>query len=115
MAVRDETVEGLKRRLDAGEALALLDVREPDERAAAAITAAPNVVDLHVPLGRVTAHLDALRLAAADRPLVVYCHHGVRSLIAARWLHAQGLPLVENLSGGIDAWARRIDPTVPRY
>ena len=51
----------------------------------------------------------------SGRPLIVYCHHGVRSLATARWLVAQGIPDVANLEGGIDAWSRTVDPAVPRY
>jgi rhodanese-related sulfurtransferase len=47
--------------------------------------------------------------------IVVYCHHGVRSALAAQWLSEQGFPAVRNLAGGIDAWAEEVDETMPRY
>ncbi len=105
----------LKRRLDAGEAFVLLDVREPVERAYCALPGPPRGQDLHVPLREVPAHLDAIRDAAGSGPLIVYCHHGVRSLMAGRWLAEQGVPDVHNLDGGIDAYSLEADPNVPRY
>jgi rhodanese-related sulfurtransferase len=105
----------LKARLDAGEDLAILDVREPGERELVAIPMPPGGADLFVPLGEVPARLEEIRAAVADRPLVVYCHHGIRSLIAGRWLATQGLERVENLDGGIDAYAVEADRTLPRY
>jgi rhodanese-related sulfurtransferase len=105
----------LKRRLDAGEDLALLDVREASERELVAIPPPPAGADLFVPLGEVPARLEEIRAAVGGRPLVVYCHHGIRSLIAGRWLATQGLAPVENLDGGVDAYAVEADRTLPRY
>jgi rhodanese-related sulfurtransferase len=105
----------LRRRLDSGEPVALLDVREPSERALCAIPAGAGVPDLHVPMAQVPGRLDAIREAAGRSPLVVYCHHGVRSRMAALWLAAQGVAGVLNLAGGIDAWSVEADPTTPRY
>jgi rhodanese-related sulfurtransferase len=95
--------------------VALLDVREPDERSFCAIAAPAPSVDLHVPMGSVADRLAAIRDATAGLPLVVYCHHGVRSRMAAEWLSRQGLKDVHNLEGGIDDWSRSVDPAVPRY
>jgi rhodanese-related sulfurtransferase len=50
-----------------------------------------------------------------DRMLVVLCHHGMRSAQATSWLRRQGFDKAVNLAGGIDAWAREIDPAVPTY
>ncbi len=50
-----------------------------------------------------------------DAPIVCYCHHGVRSMQAALFLHQQGFSQVRSMSGGIDGWAREIDPTLDRY
>ena len=105
----------LKRRLDTGAPIAILDVREDHERAFCALPLPPTATDLHVPMNQVPAQLDALRAAATAAPLVVYCHHGVRSLMVARWLAAQGVTGVENLDGGIDAWSLGVDPSLPRY
>lgn len=105
----------LARRLAEGEALALLDVREDEEREAARIGAPEGVPDTHIPLGQIPLRVDEIREAAGTRTLVVYCHHGIRSMVAARWLATQGLEAVENLEGGIDAWSIAVDPQVPRY
>ncbi len=113
--VRSMSAADLKRRLDLGERLVVLDVRQDDERAFCSIAMPDDARDLHVPLGDVQARLDPIRRAASSGPLVVYCHHGVRSLAAARWLAAQGVGDVHNLEGGIDAWSTGVDPNLPRY
>ncbi len=86
---------------------AVLDVREPWE---VAIAALPDVIA--VPMAEVPSHLAEL---PRDRPLVVLCHHGGRSARVTAWLRAQGLAGATNLGGGIDAWARDVDATVPTY
>jgi rhodanese-related sulfurtransferase len=105
----------LARLMADGQAVALLDVREDAERAFCRINPAPDAVDLHVPLGRVPFEAARLAEASRGRTLVVYCHHGMRSMVAARWLATQGLDAVANLDGGIDAWSLEVDPEVPRY
>jgi rhodanese-related sulfurtransferase len=85
----------------------LLDVREPDEVEAAAVTEA-----LHIPMREIPA-----RIGELDRtvPLVVMCHSGNRSRRVADFLLGNGFSNVFNLRGGIDAWSTEIDPQVPRY
>jgi adenylyltransferase/sulfurtransferase len=98
--------EELKQQLAAGEDIVLLDVREPHERA---ISRLPGHF---IPLGdlRERAHeLDS------SREIVVYCKLGARSAKAVEFLHSIGFRRVRNLAGGINAWAERIDPTLPRY
>ncbi|MGA8302952.1 MAG: rhodanese-like domain-containing protein [Thermoplasmata archaeon] len=85
----------------------LLDVREPDERELAAIE--PSV---HIPMRDVPGRLSEL---PTDREIVVYCHGGTRSAMIAGFLEGKGYRNVANLSGGIDAWSRAVDPKVPRY
>jgi rhodanese-related sulfurtransferase len=85
----------------------LIDVREPDELARAAIRGA-----LHMPMREVPARLDEL---PRDKALVVMCHAGGRSRRVAEFLHANGFEQVFNLRGGIDAWSQEIDRSVPRY
>lgn len=87
--------EELRQRLAAGEPLAVLDVREPDEVAEWAFPGA-----LHVPLGQLGDRVDEL---PTDRPIVVVCHAGVRSAAAAAALARAGWP-AENLAGGVLAW-----------
>lgn len=112
-AIGTITAAELKQRLDRGEALTVLDVREPDERAFCAIPVLPPAVDVHVPMREIQAHVQTL--AQSPAPIVVYCHLGMRSLVVARWLASRGVAGVHNLEGGIDAWASEIAPEMPRY
>jgi rhodanese-related sulfurtransferase len=99
--------EELRRRLDAGELIQLLDVREVWEHEIARIEGASLI-----PLGELSERAGDLD---REKPLVVYCHHGVRSYQAVVWLRHQGFSLAQNLSGGIDYWSQVIDPMVIRY
>lgn len=94
-------------RLRNGEEFVLLDVREQWEFETAQL---PNAV--LVPLSTLTSAINSLDV---DREYVVYCHHGMRSAMAANWLKAQGFPRVSNMSGGIDAWSINVDRSVPQY
>jgi len=85
----------------------VLDVREPWE---VAICALPN--SINIPLSTIPSRVGEI---PGDRRVVALCHHGMRSLQATRWLRGQDLENVVNLQGGIDAWSRQIDPTVPIY
>ena len=88
---------------------------------------APHVVDVREPWEFERAHLNdstlipmreiPARLAElpADKDLVLMCHHGSRSAQVAAWLSRNGFARVHNLTGGIDAWSRLVDPAVPRY
>jgi rhodanese-related sulfurtransferase len=102
------TPHEVKRRLDAGEKLSLIDVREPQEFAVARIEGGELI-----PMRTIPAAL--AQLQAADGPLIVICHHGVRSLNVVHWLREQGVENCQSMSGGIDAWSLEIDPAVPRY
>jgi len=103
------TPRQLADKLAAGEAVYLLDVRQPEEHAFAAL---PN--SALIPLGEL-----ANRSAEVEPPpgalVVVYCHHGVRSLTGAGILERAGIGPAASLHGGIDAWSVLIDPKVPRY
>ena len=100
----------VKRRLDAGEKLHLIDVREPHEFAQARIEGAELI-----PMRTVPAALQSLDARADEAPLIVYCHHGVRSLNVVNWLREQGIEACQSMTGGIDAWSLTVDPAVPRY
>lgn len=89
------------------EALTLLDVREPWELALCRIDGS-----VHIPLAQLPSRLAELDPA---RPTVVICHHGVRSLHAGAFLERQGFEDVVNLHGGIDGWARSVDPAMAVY
>ena len=84
----------------------LVDVRTSDERARAVIEGSILLDD---------EGLRALSALPKDTKLVFHCHTGVRSLSAAEHFRAEGFTDVHNLEGGIDAWSREVDPTVPRY
>ena len=101
--------------LDAGTPLVVLDVREDHERAYARIAVPAGVADLHIPLGQIPPRVDEIEDLARGRPLVVVCHHGQRSMVAATWLARRGVGDVHNLDGGIHAWSIRVDPAVPQY
>jgi rhodanese-related sulfurtransferase len=85
----------------------LLDVREPWEHQKARIAGS-----LLVPMGELAGRLAELDAA---REVVAICHHGGRSMQMAMFLEASGFARVHNLSGGIDAWSRAVDPAVPVY
>ena len=99
----------LRQRLEAGEELLLLDVREEFEVELARISGARVI-----PLGQVEAALGDLE-PWRERPIVIHCHHGGRSRQACELLLSKGFSRVDNLAGGIDAWSLEIDPSVPRY
>lgn len=103
------TVAELKRMQDAGEPVYLVDVRNDDEHAYCRLPDSLLVPlpELHGRVGEVEPPAGAL--------VVVYCHHGVRSLRGAAIIRAAGHDNAASLAGGIDAWSRLIDPTVPRY
>ena len=86
---------------------ALLDVREPWEVALGALPEA-----MAIPMSALPERLDTL---PADRPLVVLCHHGQRSGQVTAWLRRLGYDNAVNLEGGMDAWARTVDPTMATY
>jgi molybdopterin/thiamine biosynthesis adenylyltransferase/rhodanese-related sulfurtransferase len=102
----DITVQQLKERMDRGEDLLLLDVRQPYEYQLARLNA------LLIPLDQL-----GQRLSELDRKkeIVVYCHSGMRSAFASKFLREQGFDKVQNLLGGIDAWSVHIDPSLVRY
>ena len=85
----------------------LLDVREAWEVQTCAIAGSR-----HVPMGEVPARKDELD---ADADIVVICHHGGRSMQVAMFLEKNGFARVHNLAGGVDSWARTVDPKMPVY
>jgi len=106
-AVKSITVQKLKARLDAGEDLQIIDVREPHEYEIVNIGAAL------IPLGQIREQAGAI---ARDKPVVLHCRSGVRSAKAIRQLEeAFGFTNLYNLQGGILAYAKEIDPALPVY
>jgi rhodanese-related sulfurtransferase len=98
----------VKQRLDSGEKLRLVDVRETFEHRQARIEGSELI-----PMRTVAQSLDSLE--AEEAPLIVFCHHGMRSLQVVSWLREQGIESCASMAGGIDRWSLEIDPTVPRY
>ena len=105
--VPEITVEELKARRDRGERFTLVDVREPREWAVSDISGS-----LKIPLGSLAQSLDKL---AQEDEIVVYCRSGARSANAVQFLAGHGYAGAKNLVGGINRWAERIDPSLPRY
>lgn len=89
----------------------LLDVREAWELQTARLDL-PGARTLHMPMSTLPARLHELDRA---QPILGLCHHGVRSQQCVAFLQAQGFDAVYNVAGGIDAWSREVDPSVPRY
>lgn len=102
-------VQELAARLKAGEPVYLLDVRKPWEHELASLPASRLI-----PLDELPARAGEIDCPEGT-PVVVYCHHGIRSLSAANFLEALGRGAVFSLAGGIDAWSLQIDLNVPRY
>lgn len=105
--MRQITVMEYKEWLDSGEAHLLLDVREPKEVATAAIQPC-----LELPMQTIPQRMEEL---PKDSPIVVICHTGNRSMKVCQFLGQYGYDNVVNLMGGINAWSRQIDPSVPLY
>jgi rhodanese-related sulfurtransferase len=91
-----------------GEAFTLLDVREAWEYEKSHIEGGKHIPMADLPT-RAHQELDP------DEHIVVLCHHGVRSLTVTNWLRQQGYEKVQSMRGGIDGWARTVDPKVPLY
>lgn len=107
MRIPNISAEEAKAMLEGG-GIVLLDVREDREVAYCRIDGS-----VHIPLGKVREA--ALEKLDPNSDIVVYCHHGARSMMAAGILKSLGFDRVSNLDGGIEAWAVEVDPSVPRY
>jgi adenylyltransferase/sulfurtransferase len=101
------SVREVKERLDRGEKLLLVDVRERHEFELCHIEGA-----VLIPMGSIPANLPRLD---TDEDVICFCHHGIRSLDVAHWLRAQGVKSAKSMAGGIDRWSLEIDPSLPRY
>jgi rhodanese-related sulfurtransferase len=102
------TCEEVKAKIDSREEFTLLDVREPWEFGTASIEKAKLIPMGDIP-SRAPQELDP------ENHIVVVCHHGVRSMNVTAWLRQQGFEKAQSMRGGIDAWSRQIDRTVPTY
>jgi rhodanese-related sulfurtransferase len=101
----------LQLRLGSDDPPVILDVREPWEIEIASLAGIMAGI-MTIPLGELPRRVGEL---PRDRPLAIMCHHGGRSAQATGWLRQQGFARAMNVAGGIDGWARLIDPGVPRY
>lgn len=109
------TVSELQEKLKTSPGMILLDVREPDEIKLAHLEDARVIYSPMSQLARrgPEALPEPVRDTAAE--IVVFCHQGSRSLQVVLWLKQQGWSNIASLSGGIDAYARQIDPSIGRY
>ena len=101
------TPKELHERQTRNEELMLLDVREPWERQTARIEPSR-----HIPMADIPSSLWELD---PEKHIVVYCHHGIRSLTVVDWLRRNGYERTQSMSGGIERWSVQIDSNVPRY
>jgi rhodanese-related sulfurtransferase len=99
--------QDLKARLAGSDRPFLLDVRQDWETRLCRLENA-----VHIPIEEIELRADELNL---DDEIVVYCHQGVRSAAVADYLRQRGFKNVKNLLGGLDSWARTVDPTMRRY
>ena len=97
----------IKRRLEAGETLEVIDVREQNEYDYAHVEGTTLR-----PMSQIQSWWQDL---PRDRELVIMCHHGGRSAQVCAALHGAGFEHLTNMTGGIDAWSTEVDPSVPRY
>ena len=104
------TPQDVRKRVDSGEHITLVDVREPGEFELARIAGAELI-----PMRTVPAQLQHVEGLADNAAVIVYCHHGVRSLQVVNWLREQGVAACQSMAGGIDRWSLEVDSTVPRY
>jgi rhodanese-related sulfurtransferase len=107
MTIKHLTATELKNKIQQGDPLFLLDVREPHEFKYANI--ANSVL---IPLNQIPQRLAELD---PEQEIVVICHHGMRSQQAANFLEGSGFKYITNLKGGIDAWSLECDSSVARY
>ncbi|OGW85021.1 MAG: rhodanese [Omnitrophica bacterium RIFCSPHIGHO2_02_FULL_46_11] len=101
------TPQELKTKLDHGDKITVIDVRQPNEHAICRLKEAKLISLPELP--------NRLGELNPEDSIVLYCHHGMRSMQAALWLQQKGFKNVKSLMGGIDAWAEEIDPSMGRY
>lgn len=97
----------VKQMLDRGEVSLFVDVREPWEHEASRVEGATLI-----PLREIPSNLERFKKASE---IILFCHHGRRSLNAVVWLRSQGIEGARSMAGGIDRWSVEVDPQVPRY
>jgi rhodanese-related sulfurtransferase len=108
LTVKELSPQEFLTRRAAGTAMTLVDVREPWETQLAPV---PTTL-VHIPMGQIATRLKELDPQAE---IVVICRSGGRSMQVAQFLAAQGFTSLYNLTGGILAWSRDVDPNIPQY
>ena len=106
MSIREITATELQQLLSGENPPTLVDVREEGEAAICAIDGSTLIPMSELP--------QRLQEIARDRPVALYCHHGMRSMMAGQWLARNGYDAL-SLAGGIDRWAMEIEPGMARY
>ncbi len=101
------TIFKLKEELEQAKDLLILDVREASELEICGFNEA-----LHIPMMDIPKFLDAI---PKNKPVVVVCHLGIRSVMTVRYLQEKGFDNIHDLLGGIDHWAKNIDPLMQQY
>lgn len=105
--MKEITPKELKAKIDKKEPLQLIDVREQYEHELA------NISGELIPMGQIISEKDKIQ---SDKPVVIYCRSGNRSAVVIQALEQRfGFTNLYNLKGGILAWAREIDPSIPQY
>lgn len=105
------SVEELAARMSQPQLLQLIDVREPAELAIASL---PGFINL--PLSQYAEWSEQIQVQFdPEQETLVLCHHGIRSAQMCHWLQQQGFTQVKNITGGIEAYAVMVDPSLPRY
>lgn len=102
-------VRSVKQKLDAKDDFLLLDCREKSEHDTVNIAAAKLL-----PMSELTTRAGELE-AYRNKPIVVHCHHGGRSMRVAQWLRQNGFPQSQSMAGGIHQWADEIEPGMVKY
>jgi rhodanese-related sulfurtransferase len=102
-------VQAVKQLIDSKAEFLLVDCREQSENEYCRIEGSQLI-----PMNETPKRLSELENHRGKR-IVIYCHHGGRSLHVSQWLRAQGFDQVQNMTGGIDVWSQEIDQEVPRY
>jgi len=103
------SAQDLAARIAAGKPLLIVDVREDWEREVCSLPG-----DVHIPMNAIPSRIAEIRPPEGGE-IVIYCHAGVRSMMAAGFLEQNGVARVLSLAGGIDAWSSEVDPRMARY
>ncbi len=102
-------VESVKKLIDDQTDFLFIDCREPSEHEFCRIESAKLI-----PMNETPTRVEEFE-THRDSQIVVFCHHGGRSMQVVRWLRGQGFSGAQNMTGGIEAWSQVVDPEVPRY